>query len=125
MSSGSLGMMRGGDGIEPQEVIKYIKIIRPDREVSIAELADNTLICEVRSRLAVNDNQLVVQTFRLLPETWALVNQAMVVAMDYFEIGEGLTKFIEGHMDDGLTKFTCAGGKQIDQPAPGDKANEA
>lgn len=83
MSSGSLGMMRGGDGIEPQEVIKYIKIIRPDREVSIAELADNTLICEVRSRLAIHNSQLVVQTFRFTPETWALVSQAMLVAIDY------------------------------------------
>lgn len=75
MSSGSLGMMRGGDGIEPQEVI--------NREVSIAELADNTLICEVRSRLTIHNSQLVVQTFRFTPETWALVSQAMLVAIDY------------------------------------------
>lgn len=108
--SESLGMMQGCDGVESKKVTKYIKIIRPEREVTIAELEDKSLYLEFISRLAEHDGKEVKHVLRLVPESWALMNQAMVVAMDYFEL-DNLADFITAHQADGQTQFMCEGGK--------------
>lgn len=100
--------MQGSQDCEPQEVKKYVKIIRPDREVTVAELADKTLYLEFVSR-ATHDGKEVKHVLRLNPESWALMNQAMVVSMEYLEL-DSLSAILDSHVADGLSQFVCVGG---------------
>jgi len=58
---------------------------------------------------ATHDGKEVKHVLRLNPESWALMNQAMVVSMEYLEL-DSLSAILDSHVADGLSQFVCVGG---------------
>ena len=81
----NLGEMLNKDG-EVEKIVALFTVYRDDREVTVCETDQGTIVVSTKSWLRQNDRKLVEHVNAYTKETFAMMFEAMVLGSQYLQL---------------------------------------